>query len=69
MLSNHSVIDCGPPGTRPHSSLIVTSTTFQSVAVYACEPGYHMENGTDTKEAVCLKTGNWSDASVNCIGE
>ncbi|XP_052242137.1 sushi, von Willebrand factor type A, EGF and pentraxin domain-containing protein 1-like isoform X2 [Dreissena polymorpha] len=61
--ANCTIKDCQYPPVLQNGFLDATTTTYNSSAIYSCNPGYIMfgENFT-----TCLDTGNWSKLLANC---
>ena len=61
--SSSLVADCGTLESGNNSRVIVSNTTFGSVAKYYCIPGYFMlGNGT----RYCREDGTWSPLRYFC---
>ena len=51
-------VDCGPPGDVVNGKVeTIGGTTFRSIAVYICDPGYLI---VGNKSRVCQENGSWS---------
>lgn len=42
----------------------VAGTTYGSIAVYTCNPGYNLQGA---RRRSCLATGNWDELGIACI--
>ena len=58
-----SAISCGSPPSLENGRVNVESTTFNSVASYACRFGYILR-GSSVR--VCRDDGTWSRTSMRC---
>ena len=59
-------VDCGTLGNPANGMVSVSTTTYNSVATYSCNPGYAL-TGDDMR--TCLDTKSWSGSEPTCIGE
>ena len=55
--------DCGTLVAPEDGSVAFTTTTFESVATYTCNPGYFITGGT---VRVCLHDGYWTGTDPSC---
>ena len=69
LLFSLPAIDCGPPPQPANSAIQSTTTTFGSIAIYSCNPGYELSTGTATFIRECLGTAEWSGATPSCDSE
>ncbi len=58
-----SPVDCGALSAPANGSVTTPTTTYTSVATYACHSGYNL---TGTSLRACQSTGLWSDAAPTC---
>ncbi|XP_052245310.1 sushi, von Willebrand factor type A, EGF and pentraxin domain-containing protein 1-like [Dreissena polymorpha] len=63
LLVNCTIKDCQNPPVLQDGFHNATSTTYNSTAIYSCNPGYTMYG---ENSITCLDTGNWSELLVNC---
>ena len=65
---SHAVVDCGslnsPPNGRVRFEPTMT-TTFNSRAIYSCDPGYS-RSGSSLR--ICEDNGEWSGNAPICLG-
>ena len=60
----YAVIDCGSLPDIPNGNVSYSSgTTFGSVAMYSCEPGYMLMGSLNH---TCQADGDWSDYVPFC---
>ena len=51
-------------GPLENGNVVFTTTTFDSVATYSCDPGYAL-NGNAKRR--CLADGTWSGTIPSCV--
>lgn len=61
-----AVVDCGPLDAPSNGRIDITSTTFQSMAFYSCDPGFNL---VGESKRTCLASGNWSSSPPVCNGK
>ena len=57
--SNPIAIDCGEPPDIPNGTRIFSSTTVNSTAIYECNYGFEISDGSEM--IICDISGNWND--------
>ncbi|CAL1545259.1 unnamed protein product [Lymnaea stagnalis] len=57
------IVNCTEPVPKPNGSVVYTTLTYQSVALFTCDPGFRLEGRTTLS---CTETGQWSDESPPC---
>ena len=62
-LQFYIAIDCGILDDPANGEVSVSSTTFNSTAIYSCNTGYTV-TGDDMRE--CLENGLWSGSEPLC---
>ncbi|XP_053380812.1 uncharacterized protein LOC123562034 [Mercenaria mercenaria] len=60
-------VDCGMPPGVPNGKQTFRKTTYNSVAVYQCKPGYRLVAELDVR--TCLASGLWSPNIIMCVAE
>ena len=63
---SYSVVDCGTLNDPTNGLVTVSTTTYNSVAMYSCNIGRNL-TGNDMR--MCLVTGSWSGSEPTCPGE
>ncbi|XP_052242297.1 sushi, von Willebrand factor type A, EGF and pentraxin domain-containing protein 1-like [Dreissena polymorpha] len=58
-----TIKDCQDPPVLQNGFHNATTTTYNSTAIYSCNPGY---TKFGENSITCLDTGNWSKLLVNC---
>ena len=59
------VVDCGSLTSPPNGQVTVSTTTFNSLATYACNTGFTLEGNM---QRTCQDSGFWSGTDPTCIG-
>ncbi len=60
----YPVIDCGSLANPVNGQVMVTNTTYNSIATYSCNTGYLEVGGTTSRS--CQDDGNWSASAPTC---
>ena len=60
------MVDCGTLDDPTNGIVSVSTTIYNSVAMYSCNIG-HTLTGDDMR--MCLETGSWSSSEPTCTGE
>ncbi len=63
-----SAIVCPMMAAIPHGSIIHNGTTFKSLAIITCDPGYRLENGETHMSISCQADATWSVKNISCAG-
>ena len=58
-----AVVDCGPLPDPSGGRVVITTTIFQSVATYRCNPGFEL---VGTLSRTCQADGTWSETDPTC---
>ena len=61
-------IDCDHPPVIAHSSVLVDGTRVNDMAVYMCDIGYQLPDGSTVSQIQCSDTGAWLPITDDCIG-
>ena len=68
-ISYSSVIDCGTPAGLS-SSVILSTSTFNSTFDFACDPGQVLAGNTTEGALVrCGADGHWNMGNIHCTGQ
>ena len=60
------VVDCGNPPSILNGNIDVSGTTFQQQAIYSCNSGYELNDGSSTVIRECQANGIWSGETPQC---
>ncbi|XP_061113906.1 mannan-binding lectin serine protease 2 [Conger conger] len=61
LMPTCALVNCGPPNEVSNGKVSFTTTTYQSVFQYTCDPFYVMKNGTKGTYT-CEDSGSWVDS-------
>lgn len=56
-----TVVNCGEPLRRIHSSWTLIVPVYGAVVEYKCNIGYDFSRGVREKSSICQHNGNWTD--------
>ena len=61
-----SAVECAAVRPPSHGSVSAEDRTYGNVAVFSCNPGFHMEGNS---RRTCMADGRWSGAQPTCNRE
>ena len=62
-----TVIDCGPPSMVTPGGVVVSTTTFGSIATYQCDQGYVLNPSDEaSRMRTCQDDGSWFGPDPAC---
>ena len=62
----HVADDCGTLSDPISGQVLVTDTTYLSIANYTCNTGYNL---VGVNQRICTAAGTWSDGEPTCQSE
>ena len=65
LLFTPSVVDCGGLSSPQNGQVILTNTTFGSIATYQCDDGFNL---IGDMQRMCQSNGEWSGNEPTCEG-